>query len=432
MELENNTKKSQKIEKKSSPNKKLDSYENPLIITYLSTKEKQNEKNIQKIPLELDKQKFEIIQQKNNIVQKMNDLSLNENKIEKSSEINYIKNESKIENENKIENINDKKSNIINKKIIEKNNIATDNDITYKYNNNKNNNKTIYTLLNSYYKDVDLNINVKKENSNNIGKNFLHKNEFQEASKKYSTNNFQNNLAYSFYYTPNYINEIQNNPNAFSYNYNNQYQPYSFPENAFKYKYDNNSTNYFFNNNINNYSFNFHTKYNKKPKENIDPKFFWINLEKILKGIDKRTTIMIRHIPNKYSYQNILEEINIVCKDKYDFFYLPLDFENNCNLGYAFINFTNPLHIIYFYNNFKSRKWLHYNSYKECDLTFAKYQGKYELTSNIEKNLGKNDDKRRKPIIFEINNPPKIDLFKKYYEIIKEYRPELLDEINWI
>ena len=73
-----------------------------------------------------------------------------------------------------------------------------------------------------------------------------------------------------------------------------------------------------------------------------------------------------------------------------------------------------------------------YNSYKDCDLTFAKYQGKYELTSNIEKNLGKNDDKRRKPIIFEINNPPKIDLFKKYYEIIKEYRPELLDEINWI
>jgi len=141
---------------------------------------------------------------------------------------------------------------------------------------------------------------------------------------------------------------------------------------------------------------------------------------------------MIRHIPNKYSYQNLLEEIDIVCKDKYDFFYLPLDSENNCNLGYAFINFINPLHIIYFYNVFKSRKWLYYNSFKECDLSFAKYQGKKEITSNIERNMGKNGDKRRLPMIFEIKNPPKINLFKQYYEVIEKYRPELLNDINWI
>jgi hypothetical protein len=219
------------------------------------------------------------------------------------------------------------------------------------------------------------------------------------------------------------------NSNIFPYNYNNQIQTYYFPENAFKI---NNQTNYFFKNYYNNYNFNFKNRSNKKPKANIEPKLFLIDLENIIKGIDKRTTIMIRHIPNKYSCQNIIDEINIVCKDKYDFFYLPLDFENNCNLGYAFINFIDPLHIIFFYNIFKSRKWLHYNSYKECDLTFAKYQGKHELTSNIEKNLGKSDDKRRKPIIFEIKNPSKIELFKKYYDLIKEYRPELLNEINWI
>ena len=140
---------------------------------------------------------------------------------------------------------------------------------------------------------------------------------------------------------------------------------------------------------------------------------------------------MIRHIPNKYSCKNVLDEINVVCKDKYDFFYLPLDSENNCNLGYSFINFIHPLHIVYFYNIFKSRKWFYYNSYKECDLTYGKYQGKYELTINIEKNLGK-DDKRQKPIILEVKEPPKIDLFKKYYEIIKRYQPGLLNEINWI
>ena len=142
---------------------------------------------------------------------------------------------------------------------------------------------------------------------------------------------------------------------------------------------------------------------------------------------------MIRHIPNKYSCQNILEEINIVCKDKYDFFYLPIDFENNCNSGYAFINFIDPLHIVYFYDIFKSRKWLRYNPYKECYLTFAKYQGRQELTSNIEKNLGKNEDKKRKSIIFEIKNSSKIVLFKKILLcFIREYRPELFNEINWI
>ena len=140
---------------------------------------------------------------------------------------------------------------------------------------------------------------------------------------------------------------------------------------------------------------------------------------------------MIRHIPNRYSYQILLEEINTICKDKYDFIYLPLDSENNCNLGYAFINFINPLHIIYFYNIFKSRKWFYFNSYKECDLTFAKYQGKYELTSKIEKKVGKNYEKK-KHMLFEIKKPPKIDLFKQYYDIIKENRPELLNIINWI
>ena len=151
-----------------------------------------------------------------------------------------------------------------------------------------------------------------------------------------------------------------------------------------------------------------------------------------MKGLDNRTTVMIRHIPNRYTYQNLEEEINLICKDKYDFLYLPIDSENNCNLGYAFINFINPLHIVQFYITFKSRKWLLFNSLKECDLSFAKFQGKTELKSNFEKNMYKNDDKRRIPLIFEIKNPPKIELPKKYYEMIKEYKANFLNDINWI
>jgi hypothetical protein len=259
----------------------------------------------------------------------------------------------------------------------------------------------------------------------NINTNFNYNN----FDNNYNNNYIQQTSSFSHPYN-NYQNQINNNQFIFPYNTNQNFQ-YYYPENAFTI---NNQTNYYFTNNINNFNYIFKGTNNKysKAKEDIEPKLYVINIENILKGIDHRTTVMIRHIPNKYSYQNLLEEVNVVCKDKYDFFYLPLDLENNCNLGYGFINFIDPLHIVYFYNIFKSRKWLKFNSYKECDLTFAKYQGKYELTSKIEKNIGKNADKKRLPIIFEIKNPPKIVLFKKYQDLIKEYKPELLNDINWI
>jgi protein phosphatase 1 regulatory subunit 42 len=39
----------------------------------------------------------------------------------------------------------------------------------------------------------------------------------------------------------------------------------------------------------------------------------------------KKTTLMIKNIPNKYSKQLLLEEIDSKFAGKYDFFYLPMD-----------------------------------------------------------------------------------------------------------
>jgi len=79
-----------------------------------------------------------------------------------------------------------------------------------------------------------------------------------------------------------------------------------------------------------------------------DPQFR-VNLDRILRGEDSRTTVMIRHIPNKYTEDMLLSRINRNHHGRFDFFYLPLDLNNGCNIGYAFINFVDPVFIVPFY-----------------------------------------------------------------------------------
>jgi hypothetical protein len=187
-----------------------------------------------------------------------------------------------------------------------------------------------------------------------INRNFPHTPMIQyPQGKKINFNNYNNyNFNYSnttpagFYNSSanggscNYNNGINMNMNMFSSNNNenninsnilqhqNQQQNpkinlQNLPENAFSYNTENNM-------NLNN---NFNPKYNsdkkkiKKSREEVDQTLFIINTQNIIEGKDKRTTVMIRHIPNKYSTQSLLEEINFHFKGKYDFFYLPMDFE---------------------------------------------------------------------------------------------------------
>ncbi|KAL9691008.1 hypothetical protein QQ045_011425 [Rhodiola kirilowii] len=76
---------------------------------------------------------------------------------------------------------------------------------------------------------------------------------------------------------------------------------------------------------------------------------FQLDLDKIISGEDSRTTLMIKNIPNKYTSKMLLVAIDEQNKGTYDFLYLPIDFKNKCNVGYAFINMLTPKHIIPFY-----------------------------------------------------------------------------------
>ncbi|KAL8506276.1 hypothetical protein ACS0TY_017228 [Phlomoides rotata] len=130
-------------------------------------------------------------------------------------------------------------------------------------------------------------------------------------------------------------------------------------------------------------------------------KQYQLDLEKILNCEDTRTTLMIKNIPNKYTSKMLLSAIDETHKGTYDFLYLPIDFKNKCNVGYAFINMVTPSHIISFYEAFNGKKWEKFNSEKVASLAYARIQGKSALISHFQNSSLMNEDKRCRPIVFQ-------------------------------
>ncbi|KAH6788822.1 MEI2-like protein 5 [Perilla frutescens var. frutescens] len=128
---------------------------------------------------------------------------------------------------------------------------------------------------------------------------------------------------------------------------------------------------------------------------------YQLDLEKIRNGEDTRTTLMIKNIPNKYTSKMLLLAIDETHKGSYDFLYLPIDFKNKCNVGYAFINMVSPSHIVSFFEAFNGKKWEKFNSEKVASLAYARIQGKIALVSHFQNSSLMNEDKRCRPILFQ-------------------------------
>ncbi|KAI3467807.1 hypothetical protein Pfo_024470 [Paulownia fortunei] len=134
-------------------------------------------------------------------------------------------------------------------------------------------------------------------------------------------------------------------------------------------------------------------------------KQFELDIDRIVRGEDKRTTLMIKNIPNKYTSKMLLAAIDERHRGTYDFIYLPIDFKNKCNVGYAFINMTDPSLIVPFYQTFNGKKWEKFNSEKVASLAYARIQGKAALIAHFQNSSLMNEDKRCRPILFHTDGP---------------------------
>jgi len=130
------------------------------------------------------------------------------------------------------------------------------------------------------------------------------------------------------------------------------------------------------------------------------------------KSADPRraTTVMLRNIPNRFTREMVVERLNLTFRGKFDFLYLPIDFANKCNIGYAFINFRDTASCREFmaaFHGVESKECLPgCNSAKVCEVSYARVQGKEEnvanlLSSPVLSELQDHED--WKPMLFDVN-----------------------------
>lgn len=99
-----------------------------------------------------------------------------------------------------------------------------------------------------------------------------------------------------------------------------------------------------------------------------------VNIDLIKIGKDKRTTIMIKNIPNELNHNNLLEELEIV--QFVNYFYIPYNDDNTKILGFAFLNVKSYKYIIDIldkiakYENIRAK-----GQNKHCEICYANIQG---------------------------------------------------------
>lgn len=143
----------------------------------------------------------------------------------------------------------------------------------------------------------------------------------------------------------------------------------------------------------------------RQSKDDNDTKHLSLDIELVKSGGDKRTSLMVRNIPNKYTQSMLISEFQETGHGpgNIDFFYLPIDFRNKCNRGYAFINFVDYSDIVSFYDAYNGKHWKVFKSDKICCITYARIQGKESMMKRFQNSALMEKDQEYRPLVFTPN-----------------------------
>ncbi|PHH58756.1 hypothetical protein CDD81_4667 [Ophiocordyceps australis] len=166
---------------------------------------------------------------------------------------------------------------------------------------------------------------------------------------------------------------------------------------------------------------------NRSPYHNVASHHNHVDILRIRDGIDVRTTIMLRNIPNKVDQAMLKRIIDESSWGKYDFMYLRIDFANDCNVGYAFINFVDvgvwppavgfaltmmqPLDIIdKFVDARGNQRWNCFKSDKVAEISYATIQGKDCLVQKFRNSSVMLEAPHYRPKLYFTSNGPMPEL----------------------
>ncbi|KAK2023838.1 RNA recognition domain-containing protein 2 [Colletotrichum zoysiae] len=139
---------------------------------------------------------------------------------------------------------------------------------------------------------------------------------------------------------------------------------------------------------------------NRSPYYNVSSHHNHVDVHRIREGIDVRTTIMLRNIPNKVDQAMLKRIVDESSWGKYDFMYLRIDFANDCNVGYAFINFVD------FVNTRGNQRWNCFKSDKVAEISYATIQGKDCLVQKFRNSSVMLEAAHYRPKLFYTSNGP--------------------------
>ncbi|KAK4704073.1 hypothetical protein P7C70_g2135, partial [Phenoliferia sp. Uapishka_3] len=130
-----------------------------------------------------------------------------------------------------------------------------------------------------------------------------------------------------------------------------------------------------------------------------------LNLDRVRKGLDVRTSLMIKNVPTRMTDTALMAFIDAAVGRCYDFLYLRMDFASEYNVGYGFVNFVSPAALLAFASARLGTRWNSYHSNKLLVASYGNVQGKENLIEKFKNSAVMLECEEFRPKIFYTSGP---------------------------